>query len=105
MTFDGLIGAAAKRGASDIHLRAGHVPLVRINGDLDRWTSMPPMTASDLETLANQLLNSSQQQRLHTHLEVDVAWQVEGVGRCRASVFRQWGTVAVALRLIPAKLP
>src|SRR5207237_779645 len=40
-----------------------------------------------------------------THLEVDVAWQVDRVGRCRASVFRQRGTVAVALRLIPATLP
>ena len=36
MTFDQLIVAASARGASDIHLRAGHVPLVRINGDLEQ---------------------------------------------------------------------
>jgi twitching motility protein PilT len=105
MTFDGLVAEAAARGASDIHLRAGHVPLVRINGALDRWTSMPPMTAADLEAVATLLLNPMQQQRLQTHFEVDIAWQAAGVGRCRASVFRQRGTIAVALRLIPSKLP
>ena len=105
MTFDGLVAAAAARGASDIHLRSGHVPLVRINGDLQRWTQVQPISAPDLETLAKRLLNPSQQERLLTKLEVDVAWQAPGVGRCRASVFRQRGTVAIALRLIPDDLP
>jgi twitching motility protein PilT len=105
MTFDGLVTAAAGQGASDIHLRAGHVPLVRINGDLQRWTHVQPISAQDLETVAKRLLNPAQQERLQTKLEVDVAWQAPGVGRCRASVFRQRGTIAIALRLIPEKLP
>src|SRR5262249_53917447 len=83
----------------------GHVPLVRINGDLQRWTQVQPISAQDLETVAKRLLNPMQQERLQTKLEVDVAWQAPGVGRCRASVFRQRGTVAIALRLIPSELP
>ena len=105
MTFDGLIAAAAARGASDVHLRAGRVPLVRINGDLERWTSMPPMAAADLDEIAMRLLSPAQQQKLQHSLEVDVAWQAPGVGRCRASVFHQRGTIALALRLIPSDLP
>jgi twitching motility protein PilT len=105
MTFDGLVAAAAERGASDIHLRAGHVPLVRVNGVLDRWTHLPPLSGADLEAVAGRLLTPGQKQRLQDQLEVDVAWQVASVGRCRASVFRQRGTVAIALRLIPSNLP
>jgi twitching motility protein PilT len=105
VTFDGLITAAAARGASDIHLRAGHVPLVRRDGELERWTHVQPISASDLEGLANRLLSPANRERLKTALEVDVAWQAPGVGRCRASVFHQRGTIAMSLRLIPAKVP
>jgi twitching motility protein PilT len=105
MTFDALLSEAHQRGASDIHLRAGHVPLVRIDGELSRWTQVQVLGAADLEALASRLLSPAHQERLRTHLEVDVAWQAPGVGRCRASVFRQRGTVAVSMRLIPAVVP
>jgi twitching motility protein PilT len=105
MTFDALVTAAAARGASDIHLRAGHVPLVRINGALEHWTNVQPVSATDLEAIAARLVSPPNQERFDRNLEVDVAWQAAGVGRCRASVFRQRGTIAIALRLIPAKVP
>ncbi len=105
MTFDQLITTAGARGASDIHLRAGHVPLVRIDGLLERWTSVAPVSASDLDAFAARLLSPVHQERLRTKLEVDVAWQAPGVGRVRASVFRQRGTVAISMRLIPETVP
>jgi len=105
VTFDGLIAAAAARGASDIHLRAGHVPLVRHDGELERWNQVQPLSAGDLEGLANRLLSPTHRERLKTALEVDVAWQAPGVGRLRASVFHQRGTIAISMRLIPAKIP
>jgi twitching motility protein PilT len=105
MTFDELVVAAGARGASDIHLRAGQVPLVRVNGDLQRWTKVATLTASHLEAIAERLLPPVHQERLRTKLEVDVAWQAPGVGRVRASVFRQRGTVAVSMRLIPEEIP
>jgi twitching motility protein PilT len=105
MTFDELIQTAGARGASDIHLRAGHVPLVRIDGSLERWTSVAAISAVDLDSFAARLLSPVHQERLRTKLEVDVAWQAPGVGRVRASVFRQRGTVAISMRLIPASVP
>jgi twitching motility protein PilT len=105
MTFDELIQTAGARGASDIHLRAGHVPLVRIDGSLERWTSVAAISAIDLDSFAVRLLSPIHQERLRTKLEVDVAWQAPGVGRVRASVFRQRGTVAISMRLIPASVP
>ena len=105
MTFDELVVAASGAGASDIHLRAGQVPLVRINGDLQRWTRVATLTASHLEAIAERLLPPVHQERLRTRLEVDVAWQAAGVGRVRASVFRQRGTIGVSMRLIPERIP
>ena len=105
MTFDALVSAAAARKASDIHLRAGHVPLVRINGTLERWTNVQPVSNEDLMAIADRLMSPANAERLRRQLEVDVAWQAPGVGRCRASVFHQRGTIAISLRLIPATVP
>jgi twitching motility protein PilT len=105
MTFDQLIVAATESKASDIHLRAGHAPLVRVNGELQRWTTVAPLTAAHLEAIAGRLLPPVHQERLQTKLEVDVAWQAPGNTRVRASVFRQRGTIAVSMRLIPDQIP
>jgi twitching motility protein PilT len=105
MTFDQLISAANSSKASDIHLRAGYAPLVRINGTLQRWSTVAPLTGAHLEAIAARLLPPVHQERLQTKLEVDVAWQAPGNVRVRASVFRQRGTVAVSMRLIPEKIP
>jgi twitching motility protein PilT len=105
MTFDQLVSTAGARGASDIHLRAGHVPLVRIDGTLERWTSVAPISATDLEAIAQRLLPPARHEKLKHQLEVDVAWQAPGVGRVRASVFHQRGTIGISMRLIPAVVP
>src|SRR5262245_49541978 len=105
MTFDQMIQTASSQGASDIHLRAGHVPLVRVDGSLERWTNVAAINAQSLEAIATRLLSPAHQQQLATKHEVDVAWQAPGVGRIRASVFRQRGTIAVSMRLIPDQIP
>jgi len=105
MTFDQLVTTAGARGASDIHLRAGHAPLVRIDGVLQRWTKVATLSAADLEAIAVRLLPQVHQEKLQKHLEVDVAWQAPGVGRVRASIFRQRGTIGLSMRLIPANVP
>ena len=119
MTFDQLISAAAASQASDIHLRAGHPPLVRINGDLQKWQTVAALTPAHLEAIASRLLppgiflgqgrgaaaNPSERGDAESRLEVDVAWQASEAIRIRASVFRQRGTVGVSMRLIPDKIP
>jgi len=105
MKFDDLIIAASRKAASDIHLRAGHAPLVRVHGDLRRWSEVAPLSAAHLDAIAERLLPPEHQERFRTRLEVDVAWEAPGVGRCRASVFRQRGTTAVSMRLIPDEIP
>jgi twitching motility protein PilT len=116
MTFDQLITAAAASRASDIHLRAGHPPLVRINGDLQEWPAVARLTPGHLETIAGRLLppgihlgqgrgTVSDDRETEGRLEVDVAWQASDRIRVRASVFRQRGLVGVSMRLIPDEVP
>ncbi len=105
MTFDELLANAAARGASDVHLRAGEVPFVRIAGQLEQWTSVPPTSAEHLEATASRMLSAEQLQRFRTAMHLDVAWKVSGVGRVRANVFKQQGTVGISMRLIPEVVP
>jgi twitching motility protein PilT len=103
--FDALLAEAAAKRASDLHLRVGQPPLVRINGELERWISSPLTTSEELDALISTWLDADQLTRLDRTQEVDFAWSLPGVGRCRASVFRERGHLAVALRLIPAHIP
>ena len=105
MTLDALLSSAAALGASDIHLRAGQPPLLRLHGDLRRFPDVGAFSATDLDALATRLLTPVQHERLTRDLEVDLALEIPGVGRCRASVFRQRGSIGIALRLIPATVP
>jgi len=105
MTLDALVATAVDRKASDIHLRAHQFPTLRINGILERLTTWPIVSHDDIDEAAKRLLNPEQMEKLARRSEVDVAWVFRGLGRCRASVFRQRGTLAISLRLIPSKAP
>ena len=58
MTFDQMIQTASSQGASDIHLRAGHVPLVRVDGTLERWTNVAGISAQSLEAIASHVFTT-----------------------------------------------
>lgn len=103
--FDALLAEASARRASDVHLRVGQAPVLRVNGELVRVPSAPPITHEDLTALLASWLDTDQLAQLHRAQEVDLAWSVPGVGRCRASVFHERGQLAIALRLIPAHVP
>jgi twitching motility protein PilT len=105
MTLDDLLTAAAARGASDVHLRAGEPPFVRIAGALQPWTSLPAPTAEHLEATAARIFNADQAERFKTSMHLDVAWRAAAAGRVRANVFRQRGTIGISLRLIPDTVP
>ena len=105
MTFEELVTAAGVRGASDVHLRAGEPPFVRIGGQLEQWNSVPSTSAEHIESIAARILTPDQAAKFKIKLELDVAWVAPGIGRVRASVFRQRGTIAISMRLIPEVVP
>ncbi|HYP72929.1 MAG TPA: type IV pilus twitching motility protein PilT, partial [Microbacterium sp.] len=102
--FD-LLAVAQRAGASDVHLTANHVPLMRVDGDLaDMPGHLEPTTASWLENALGGILTRDQSSEFMQHGEVDLSITVPNVARFRVNVFRQLGAVAVALRFIPDRI-
>ncbi len=90
--------------ASDLHLKAGTAPIVRVDGVLYTLEDRAP-TAQELREVCDQLLSEEQRQYFATHHEIDFAFGVSGLARFRANVFMQRGTPAVALRHVPVQVP
>jgi twitching motility protein PilT len=86
-------------GASDLHLKVGRAPTLRLHGDLIPLP-MAALRPEELRTLAEQLLPHAQlREFVETH-EADFAINVTGIGRFRVNVYQQKGTVAFAMRAI-----
>jgi len=101
MNIDDILKSAIAMDASDIHLKAGGRPLVRVNGILIPLEPFSELSPKDTEALADQIMNDSQRRRFKQDLDLDLAYNLSGCGRFRGSVFQQRGSVAIALRSIP----
>jgi twitching motility protein PilT len=88
-----------REGASDLHLKVGRPPTLRLHADLVSL-DMPPMRPEELRSLAEQLLPPAQLREFVDVREADFAINVPGIGRFRVNVYQQKGTVAFALRAI-----
>jgi twitching motility protein PilT len=89
-----------RRGASDLLLKAGRPPTVRVNGQLE-MLDMPVLRPEDLKQLAEQVMTPRQLREFAEAKEADFGIGVPGIGRFRTNVYQQRGTVAFALRAIP----
>jgi twitching motility protein PilT len=85
--------------ASDLHMKAGGPPYVRVNGRLSK-TNFDVLTAGDCERAAMELMNDEQARLFKQRGEADFAYSEGGLGRFRINVFRQRGSVAVAVRRV-----
>ena len=96
-----LLTIAVERGASDLHLKVGGFPMMRVNGVLAPASEETRISLEDTEAIAASVLTSEQRQRFERAHEIDLAYSVPGLGRFRCNVFRQRGTVGLVLRLLP----
>ncbi|MCT9821617.1 type IV pilus twitching motility protein PilT [Microbacterium sp. W1N] len=100
-----LLTVAARAKASDVHLTANHLPLMRVDGDLAEMPGhLEPTSANWLESAIGGMLSNEQVAEFRQNGEVDLSITVPGVARFRVNVFRQLGAVAVALRFIPDRI-
>ena len=104
-TFNQLLAAAVKNGASDIHLKAGAPPALRISGSL-LPVKVPALNPEDTAGIAAFILaNARWQGDLNSLRDWDTSYAVEDVGRFRVNIFRQKGNFAMVLRAIPFNVP
>ena len=95
---------AVERRASDIHLTVGVPPTLRINGALVRL-NLPPLGPADTLRLFESIAPEERQTFFRQNGEVDFSHTIHGLSRFRVNAFRQRGSVAIAVRLIPEQVP
>ncbi len=101
LTIDTLLALACSKGASDLHLKAGSHPFIRVNGELTPLVDVPRLSPEDTLAMAFSIMNNRQKQRFKDACEVDIAYGVSGLGRFRCNVFQQRGAVGMVFRVIP----
>jgi twitching motility protein PilT len=100
MKLDDLLRTATAAGASDLHLKAGSYPMMRVHGTLVPASEERRLERDDTETMVNQMLSDAQQEKFKERLDLDLAYSVAGLGRFRCNVFQQRGTLGFVLRVI-----
>lgn len=111
-----LIELAFRIGASDLHLTAGFPPAFRLHGEVlpagalaERGVlegaDFPPLRPDDTERLAREIMGEEIYPQLMEKGEHDFSLSIPAVGRCRVNAFKQRGTVALAIRPIPDRVP
>jgi len=104
MHIDDLLKVAAQSGASDLHLKVGSYPMMRVHGTLAVCSEEKRLDKADTEGMADAIFNDDQREKFRRAQEVDLAYSIPGVGRFRCNVFQQRGTVGLVLRVIPTRI-
>ncbi|SFU89292.1 type IV pilus twitching motility protein PilT [Alicyclobacillus macrosporangiidus] len=101
--IDDLLLSAHKQGASDLHISVNSAPVYRLHGDL--YPQGDKLTPEDTERMARDLMTAGQWEHFERHGEVDFSYGIKNVSRFRINVYRQRGSVSIAARIIPERIP
>jgi twitching motility protein PilT len=104
MNIQDLLKQMVQRGASDLHLKVGNPPVIRINGVLQPMSDYSRLRREDTIEFASQILNKKQKQDFNENFEIDFAYSVSGLGRFRCNAFLQRGSIGIVFRSIPMKI-
>jgi twitching motility protein PilT len=105
MHINDLLKMAVSRNASDLHLKVGNRPVLRVNGELRVQEDNGIITLADMDIIYNEVTNELQREEFAKELEADFAYQAQDIGRFRINIFQQEGTVGLACRPIQTEIP
>lgn len=91
-------------GASDLHLKVGRPPVVRVDGILEPCTA-PALSEADLSGIVEHLMPDFRRDQFSSRGEIDFAYEDDDIGRFRVNIFRQQGTIALAMRYVRPEVP
>src|SRR3989344_7310094 len=100
-----LLEIAVKQSASDLHLNAGMLPLLRVDGDLNPMVNYSVLDEEMTMELLDQLMSDEQMEFYKSNKEIDFSFEIGNVARFRVNAYQQLGKPAAALRLILRKIP
>jgi len=104
LDLDQLLRFAVERGASDVHIKVGSPPFIRIDGRLER-TSHSSVSPVETERIAFAIMPKQRAEEFIGSSEADFAYSVSGLGRFRVNVLRQRGSVGLVLRRVQSDIP
>jgi twitching motility protein PilT len=104
MHINDLLKIAVERKASDLHLKVGAFPVIRVDGTLIPLADMRRLMQEDTIAMAFSIMSARQKEKFKNNFEIDIAYNVPNLGRFRCNIFQQRGTVGLVLRVIPAKI-
>jgi twitching motility protein PilT len=104
MDIDTLLRLMVSKGASDLHLKVGAFPYLRISGELVPLGDFGKVTKEDSLMMAFSIMTNKQKQRFRDSAEIDLGYGLKGLGRFRVNVFQQRGTVAISIRAVPVSV-
>jgi twitching motility protein PilT len=102
--FQELLKVMIARGASDLHIKVGSRPVIRVNGILERL-DVPVATAEGVAALLEKALTPQQGEEFQRTREIDFAFGVSGLGRFRSNFYYQRGTPSISVRYVPLSVP
>jgi twitching motility protein PilT len=100
-----LLKEAYQKKASDLHIKVGSPPILRVFGELLPMREYPRITQEDAVKIAFSVMNPSQRELFKRRQDIDFAYSVPGLGRFRCNCFVQRGTIGMVFRVIPIKVP
>jgi twitching motility protein PilT len=104
MNINELLQKAVHAGASDLHLKVGSYPMMRVSGTLVVASEESRLDRNDTIACAETLFTPELREKFRQAQEVDLAYSIPGLGRFRCNVFQQRGTVGLVLRVIPMRI-
>ena len=104
MHINQLLQTAVASGASDLHLKVGSYPMMRVNGTLVVASEEKRLDRTDTEAMAQGILGPEHVEKFRKNQDVDLAYSIDGLGRFRVNCFQQRGTVGMVLRVIPTRI-
>ncbi len=104
MDLASICRAAVLAGASDIHLKVGTAPMMRLHGSIAPIGNLPAVNQDELGRALWDVMNPTQRERFKTTNECDLAYTFPGVARFRINAFRQQGKIGAVLRAIPTNV-
>ena len=104
MDLNQILVEALSQSASDVHIKEGAPPIFRINGILKHAANFKSFDHNDMSKMAFGLMNDWQKERFIKNREVDMGYEVYGMGRFRINLFQQRGKLRIALRIVPFEI-
>jgi twitching motility protein PilT len=105
MDIFSLLRTGHSRRASDLHMTTGSPAVFRIDGSLEPANGVAPLTPEDINEAFLQLTTPEERETFHRQLELDFGYTLPDVGRLRCNAAQQRGSISLAVRLLPPKIP